>query len=126
MKHVNIKSVTDLHNDALRGIDFYAEELGILQERLQEIAAANTATPVLMEVEHFQDELIIHSRQLNELRAAFKKNHHRMEQQLLELAGFADEATFVENEDLYERYITEEKMVNELRHDFNRFASKWL
>ncbi len=126
MKHVNIKTITDLHNDALRGIDFYAEELVILQERLQEIAAANTATPVLMEVDHFQDEFIIHNRKLSELRAAFKKNHHKMEEQLLELAGFADEATFVENEDLYESYVTEEKMVNELRHDFNRFASKWL
>ncbi len=126
MKHLNIKTITDLHNDALRGIDFYTQELGIVQQRLQEIAEANTATPVLMAVEHFQDELIIHNRELSALMAAFHKNHRKLEQQLVELAGYADEAVFNENDDLYERYVTEEKMVNELRHDFNRFASRWL
>jgi len=38
MSQINIKHVANLDNESLRGLDFYEQELGVLQERLDEIA----------------------------------------------------------------------------------------
>jgi hypothetical protein len=126
MKQVNIKHIDNLHNDAIRALDFYWQELIIIRHRLEEIAADNTGHEVALQVEHFQNELTIHNEQIDELRHAFHENREKLEGQLVETDGFADKSSFEENEELYERYVTEEKMFNELRHEFNRFAAKWM
>ena len=126
MEKLNIKHIDNLHNDAIRGLDFYWQELTILRKRLEEIASDNTSHEVAGQIEHFQNQFIIHNEQIDELRHAFHQNFKEMEVQLVEMAGFADESTFATNEELYERYITEERLFNELRLDFNRFAAKWM
>jgi hypothetical protein len=39
---------------------------------------------------------------------------------------FVSEGSAAENDDLYERYLIEEKTINDLRKEFNRFATKWM
>jgi hypothetical protein len=126
MKQVNIKHLINLHHDALRGLDFYKQELAILQRRLEEISADNTGHEVSERIEYFQNQFLIHAEQIDELRHAFHENAREIERHILESAGFAGESSIIENEDLYERYVTEEKMFNELRHEFNPFAAKWM
>ena len=126
MKHINIKHITNLHSDALRGMDFYDQELNILQERLTEIAGKNTAIEVQERVDHFQNQFIIHSSVVNLLRQALHDNSKKIKMEVHELAGFVDAGDIEENEDLYGDYLTEEKIFNELRHEFNRFAAEWM
>jgi len=126
MKYINIKHIAGLHSDALRGLDFYEQEVGILRERLGEIAARNSALEVQQQVEHFQNQFIIHSAVINTLRHSFLENSKKIETEVIELAGFADAIDIEENEDLYQDYLTEEKIFNDLRHDFNRFAAEWM
>lgn len=126
MKLINIKHITDLHNDALRGLEFYKQELTILQERLSEIAADNTDTDVLEKVDNFQNQFIIHQRYIDDLQHDIHKNLKHIEEEVSTTSGFFGESNFSENEYLYEQYVTEEKIFNELRHEFNRFAAKWM
>ncbi len=126
MKHVNIKHIASLHSDALWGLDFYEQEIDILQERLAEIALKNTALVVQERVDHFQNQFIIHSAVIKTLKHSFIENSKKIETEVLELAGFADAIDIEENEDLYQDYLTEEKIFNELRHVFNRFAAEWM
>ncbi len=126
MKHINIKNITNLHNVALRGLDFYGQEIKILQERLEEITAGNTDDEVLKEVDHFQDQLIIHQKYIDELRFRFELNSKNIESEVISMAGFIDENILDENEKLYDQYINEEKIFNDLRHEFNRFAAEWM
>jgi len=126
MKLINIKHITDLHNDVLRGIEFYKQELTVLQERLDEIAADNTSPEVLEKVDHFQNQFIIHERCINNLQHDIHKNLKHIEEEVSTTSGFFGESNFSENEYLYEQYVTEEKIFNELRHEFNRFAAKWM
>ena len=126
MKTLNIKHISSLHNDVLRGLDFYRQELIILQERLDEITAGNTGMEVLEKVAHFQDEFIIHERYIDDLRREIHKNLRDIEEQVKGNAGFVAGGKIERNEDLYEQYVTEEKLFNELRHEFNRFAAEWL
>ncbi|SEM70854.1 hypothetical protein SAMN05192574_101545 [Mucilaginibacter gossypiicola] len=124
--HINIKYVKNLNNDALRGIVFYTQELGILQERLQEIAADNTAREVQEKVEHFQNQFSIHQDYLTKLRHDIQINDKAIEAQLLVTDAVISERTAAEHAGIHENYITEENIFNNLRHEFNRFAAQWM
>ncbi|HWZ02808.1 MAG TPA: hypothetical protein VNX40_04300 [Mucilaginibacter sp.] len=126
MKLINIKHITDLHNDALRGLEFYNQELTILQERLEEIAVDNSHPEVLEKVDYYQNQFTIHQRCIDDLRHDLHKNLKHIEEEVSTTSGFFGESNFTENEYLYEQYVTEEKLFNELRHEFNRFAAIWM
>lgn len=125
MKTISIKHITNLHSDSLRGLDFYAQELDILQGRLQEILADNTGEEVAEQVEHFQNQFIIQRHAIEELRGEILENNSMITEQVMESGGVAKK-TMVENMNLHEDYLTEEKIINDLRHEFYRFASKWM
>jgi hypothetical protein len=126
MDQVNIKHIANLNNDYLRGIEFYKQELSILQGRLEEIAADNTGKEVLQQVEHFQNQFLIHSNYLDEIRHRIKSDLKSIELQLHKTHVFVSEDTAIEYFNVNEQYITEEKLFNDLRHEFNRFAAKWM
>jgi len=124
--HVNIKHIKNLNNDCLRGITFYKEELRVLQERLEEIAADNTAHEVQEKVEHFQNQFIIHEDQLNELKHDIHANDEAIEAELLHTETQVTDSTAAQHTRIRERYLTEEKIFNDLRHEFNHFAAQWM
>lgn len=125
MKTISIKHITDLHSDSLRGLDFYAQELDILQSRLQEILADNTGEEVAEQVEHFQNQFIIQRHAIEELRGEILENNSMITEQVMESGG-VEKKTIAENNNLHGDYLTEEKIINDLRHEFYRFASKWM
>jgi hypothetical protein len=124
--HVNIKHIKNLNNDALRGIIFYKQELAILQERLQEIASDNTAKDVQQQVEHFQNQFLIHGNYLGELKHDIHANDQAVEAELLVTNTQVTEGIAVEHSHIHERYVNEERVFNDLRHEFNRFAAEWM
>jgi hypothetical protein len=126
MTQINIKHIANLNNDCLRGLEFYKQELGILQERLDEIAAANTGKEVMEQVEHFQNQFIIHKNAIEEIAHDVNCNNESIEKQLLKTEVFVSVETATAHQNIHEQYQTEEKIFNELRHEFNRFAAKWL
>lgn len=63
--------LSDLHSDHriwLNALAFYQEEIGILEHRLQEIAARNTGADVLAELEQFQNRYIAQREVIDGLR----------------------------------------------------------
>jgi hypothetical protein len=126
MKEANIKHFANLHVNTLSSLTFYEQEIDILKKRLQEIASKNTGHEVSEGIEHFQNQFIIHKEKIDELKHAFHSNLHGIEVQLFETTAFADEDLLEINEQLFDQYLTEEKLLNELRHEFLRFAAKWM
>jgi len=124
--HVNIKHIKNLNNDGLRGIAFYKQELGILQERLQEIAADNTAREVQEKVEHFQNQFLIHGNHLDVLKHDIHVNDEDMEADIMITGTQVSQSVADEHTRIHERYQTEEKILNDLRKEFNRFAAEWM
>ena len=54
--------ITDIHStnrEWLNLISFYQDELMIMERRIAEVVAKNTALEVLANVEHFQNQVII-------------------------------------------------------------------
>lgn len=126
MKEINIKHINNLHSDALRSLDFYKQEITILTKRLEEIATDNTGHEVAVKVEHFQNQFLIQENNIDELKHSFHENLKKIESQVKESAGFISKSSATENVELYDQYLTEEKIINGIRHDFNRFASRWM
>lgn len=126
MKKINVKYIRHLNSESLRALDFYNQEVEFLQERLEEVASDNTAKEVQEEVEHFQNQLLIHRKAIDELKGLITANNRRIEMELLKTDPFVDEPLAKEHKELYGNYQSEEKMFNELRHEFNRFAAEWM
>lgn len=123
---VNIKHIKNLNNDGLRGLIFYKQELEILQQRLQEVATDNTAREVQEQVDHFQNQFLIHGNFLDELKHDIHVNDEAIEAELLLTGNLVAESTANEHKRIHERYLNEERIFNELRHEFNRFAADWM
>lgn len=126
MKKISIKHLHNLQNEALRGLDFYKEELTILQHRLEEITADNTGKEAMEQVEHFQNQLIIQKNNIDELRHAVNEHLSVLKAQLEQAPDFVLESSGNVDDLLYDRYQTLAKIINELRQEFNRFAAKWM
>ena len=126
MKEINIKHITNLHSDALRGLDFYKQEITILKKRLEEIAADNTGQEAAERVEYFQNQFLIQNNNIDELKHGIHENIQNIEDQIRQSGAYVKVNTAGENLELYDQYIGLEKVINEVRHEFNRFASKWM
>jgi len=126
MKKINVKHVQNLHNEALRGLQFYKEEMNILQRRLEEITKDNTHIEVMRNVEHFQNQLIIQRNNMDELRHTINEHLGLITHQLEKTSYFVSENADEAQTKLYEQYLSLEQRINELRHEFNRFAAKWM
>lgn len=113
------------HNAWKRGLDFYNQELGFLNERLQEIANGNTDDEALQGVENFQDQFIIHQKAIDELQNDIHQFVNGIALQL-EKHPLIDERCLAEWSKLRSEYREEEKLFNEMRHEFYRFAEKWM
>jgi len=126
MKQINIKHIASLHTNTLDSLNFYEQEIKILKERLEEIASKNTGHEVSQGIEHFQNEFIIHGEKVDELKHAFHSNLRTIEAEILETTAYAAEDSLEDNRQLYNEYLMEETLLNELRHEFLRFAAKWM
>lgn len=126
MNNVNIKHISNLNNDCLRGLTFYKQELSILQERLDEIAGKNTGSEATVGVEHFQNQFLIHGMAIDQLLYRISKNDKELENELEATGVYVQAETAAQHEQVHEEYQTEERLFNELRHEFNRFAAKWM
>lgn len=126
MKEINIKHIANLHSDALRALDFYKQDILILRRRLEEIAADNTGHEVAVKVEYFQNQFLIQSNNIDELKHNLNQNLAKVEKQVKASAGFLDQSVAAENSEIYSQYLSLEKVINEIRHEFNSFASRWM
>ena len=126
MSQINIKYIKNLNNDCLRGIEFYKQELGFQQERLEEIAADNTAREVREKIEHFQNQFLIHGNYLDGLKREIHVNDKDIEKELLKTGAFVSENIAAEHKQVHGQYLDEEKIFNDLRHEFNSFATVWM
>lgn len=106
------------HSDWLRTLEFYKEEIKILQHRLEEVNAKNTGTDVRAGVEHFQNQFIVQRNNIDELR-------HRVHQHA-DKALHEDPEKMPEHQQLNQDIRVFEEVVQDLRKEFNLFLSKWM
>jgi benzoyl-CoA reductase/2-hydroxyglutaryl-CoA dehydratase subunit BcrC/BadD/HgdB len=127
MQKVNITHLNNRHNDWLRAIDFYHQELNILKERLTEIAGKNTGLEMLKEVEHYENQLSIQANNLDHLRHSIKENVNTISKQVMNAgAGYIDGELMAQHDRLEQMYAQQEQTINKIRQEFSRFSAIWM
>lgn len=122
----HVSHITSEHREWLRGIEFYNIELDILKKRLAEVSQDYTNTDVKAQVEHFQNQFIVQINNLDELQSAIKKHENKIDKDSNEHAQHLTKETIAEHDNIRDRYYSLEKVINELRHEFNKFLTKYM
>jgi len=122
----NIRHWHNTYNDWLRALDFYKDEIGILTERLTEMAGKNTGHEVAAQVEHFQNAFLLHRNNIDELKHAINSNLSAIANEAGAYTGFVSGDLLSALEGEKRHFMEEERAVNELRHAFNLFCAEWM
>jgi len=125
MNKIGITHISNEHSDWLRSLDFYKQEIAILKGRLTEIAGKNSHVDVLKQVEHFENQFKLQTDNTERLMHDIKHNLKAIAKEAeTAKAGYIDGILAEQHNALGQKYETEEKIINELRHSFNEFAAQ--
>jgi hypothetical protein len=120
-------SLNSLHHqtaDWLREMDFYKQELGILERRLGEVAANNTSKEVSAQVEHFQNVFIITKEQLDILSHDLREEESVIEAKVKQSPEHTNEKYTPAFDKMHERVKIFTSGFADMRFAFNTFLSK--
>ena len=120
----SLNSIYHQTGDWLRETDFYKLELSILQKRLEEIAAKNTAQDVLAEVEHFQNKFILLKEELDILAHDLNRGETEIDNKIKQMPEHTNEKFVSMNGKMQQRMKTFASGFADLRFEFNSFLSK--
>ncbi|OJW82352.1 MAG: hypothetical protein BGO69_17345 [Bacteroidetes bacterium 46-16] len=127
MEKISITHVSNVHSDWLRALNFYKDEIGILRNRLTEIAGKNSAREVMRNVEHFENQFKLQKDNIQVLTHDIKQNVKSIKKQLEDAsAGYIDGELAEQHNAFSDKFTGEERVINELRHEFNDFAAQWM
>lgn len=118
--------LTNEHNDWLRSLDFYTDELNILKGRLTEVAGKNTGDEAAEGAELYENRFEIQHKNISDLTHEIRRYLAEVAVQAKEKAGHIETRLLDKHADLREQYISLEKTIHDLRHEFYRYASKWM
>ena len=120
----HISHISAEHHGWLRGLEFYNDELRIMRSRLEEVSWKYTDAEVKKQVEHFQNQFMVQESNMNHLKHAINLHVKHMENDVVEHAQHLTTETLTEHSSARDKFVTQEKIFNELRHEFNRFLIK--
>lgn len=107
-------------------LTFYKDEIQILQNRLDEVAAKNNQLECMKEVEHFQNQLIIQKNNIDEIKHKVVLDEDRLLKEIEKNEVAIDHRSIDFHAEEKEDVETFERVFNELRKEINLFFTKWM
>ncbi len=107
-------------------LNFYKEELSILESRLEEISTKNNQKECLTELEHFQNQLIIQRNNIDEIKHQVNVDEDRLMAEINKNEVAVDRRSVPFHEAEKEQVETFERNFNDMRKELNLFFSKWM
>lgn len=123
------KKIYALHEEnmeMIKKLAFYKDEIVIMQGRLEEITRKNSSREVIQQVEHFQNQLTIQRNNIDEFRHDVNQDENRLSKNILQNPVATEHRGVSDHEAERNEVNAFEKHFNDLRHEFNRFAAKWM
>ena len=121
------KNIYDLHEDNktwLSNLNFYKDDLLLMQKRIEEIAKKNNSKEVLAPIEHYQNQLIVQKEQLDILAHDVREIETTLEKAVNKNPTAIDHQHFPEQTELADRVLTYEKLFKDMRNELGHFLSK--
>lgn len=123
---VSLHTLYDAYKSHIRALDFYKEELQLVEMRLGTIVNANTGQEVLSQAEHFQNVFIITGNNIAELRGRVQRSLEHVEEIIKLKPTHADEKT-INDLGIYSRDLNQlENDFSAMKLEFNVFLAKYL
>jgi len=107
----------------MRGIEFYLDEIKLQSHRLEDVSVRYTNPDVKSQVEHYENQFKIQKLNVQELRHDINVHIKHIESDVVKHAQHLATSTMEEHDAMRDRFITLEKIINEIRHEFYRFLS---
>lgn len=126
MSYQAVSNLGHDHQQWLKSIDFYKDDIKVLQHRLTEIVNKNNSKDVLAKAEHFQNQFIVQRNNIDELRHRINSHEAKVAKDVREHVGKVESVQVLEHNDIKGEVEGFEKIINELRKDFNEFSAKWM
>lgn len=126
MSYTSINNVGNDHSFWRKGLEFYVDEIDLMESRLEEIASKNTSFEVRQGIEHFQNQFIVQRNNSDELKHEINLYVQKIGSDMQEHAGHIEKGLVDEHNTLQEKYETYEKVMNGIRHEFKDFLSRWM
>jgi|688.fasta_scaffold339328_3 hypothetical protein len=123
------KAIYDLHAEAKEWknkLDFYRDDLSVMEKRISEVASKNTSKDVQAFVEHFQNQVILQKEQLDLMEKEVRKFSHSLDEEVTKNPVAVDHRKVSDNQSLRDKVDTFEKIFNDLRQELIRFLAKWM
>lgn len=127
MKTAELKmpELHQLHREWANKINFYRDEIKLLEKRIEEIASKYTSKEVLAMVEHFQNQIKIQRNEMDILMHDIKAEEKELQDNITENPT-AWEHRKAAHSSINERMETFEKLFAEMRRELIGFAAKYM
>jgi hypothetical protein len=126
MSYTNVVNIAKGQADWLKALSFYEDELYIMENRLAEVAMKNSSFEARQGVEHFQNQFVIQRNHIDVLKHDIREFEHRLSADAEKHQGHVDKAFQAGHDVLDDKFKTFEKIMNELRHEYNTYLAKWM
>ena len=126
MSYTNVVNIAKGQSDWLKGLSFYEDEVYIMENRLVEVAMKNSSFEARQGVEHFQNQFVIQRNHINILKHEIHELEHRLSVDAEKHQGRVDNGFQAEHDVLDDKFKIFEKLMNELRHEYNTYLTKWM
>jgi hypothetical protein len=126
MSYVNILRAGTDHTIWAKGLEFYRDELELMAKRLLDVSSKNTSVEASKGVEHFQNQFFIQQKNISDLRHLVNTYVKGLSNDAKNHSGHIDAIFITEGDGLRQRYEQLEQIMNDLRHEFNDYLSKWM
>ena len=114
------------HTVWLNKLSFYADDIAIMQSRIDEIAKKNNAKEVLMQIEHFQNQLLIQRKTISDIKHHIEKDEKILQANIAKNQTAVDHRKVEDHADEREDVKIFENNFNTLRKELNHFAAQWM
>lgn len=114
------------HQEWLKKLSFYKDDLVILQNRVEEVAANYTSKEFQAMVDHFLNQFLIQREQIQHLKHEIKNLEVQIENEVHKNSTAVDHRTMPDHAEQREKIETFEQIFTELRKDLMNFLSKSL
>ncbi|MFN4973386.1 MAG: hypothetical protein ACK5GX_10170 [Bacteroidota bacterium] len=121
------KHLSELHHEHTawsKSLEFYKDELNVLNNRLGELVTSNSNQSVRAQIEHFQNQFIRQREVIDELMHDIKASENDIVSNISANTVASDHRLAPDHTELRERFTLFEKIYSELKQEFHAFASR--
>ncbi len=114
------------HKEWLNKLSFYKDDLQVMQNRLDEIVSRNTSKELMVNLEHFQNQLIIQHEQIDILKHEINEHEKSIEKSIIDNPVASDHRKMNDHSEYRDKMLRFEDLFHELRKDLMSFVAKWM